>query len=256
LVAFKTSGAYAWLENPGEILPSAWISHTLASGPPVSGAYGLRLVDWDGDDDLDVLGSARQVDHVFWLEQPADPAQPWALHTLFQGPPLDDPTDLAWGDLDRDGDADVAVACQEDCAAIVWLENQDQDYLPHTVGSLRKPQGVAIADLDQDGFMEIIAAEYLLPVSAGGDDIPGDDGQIVIYEPRGNLTAPWTGQAILNNLVSGDELFLYDIDQDDQLDILSTSNDRGFTPAGGRTFWLELSAAATVHLPLIARLPP
>jgi hypothetical protein len=93
-----------------------------------------------------------------------------------------------------------------------------------------------------------------LPVSAGGNDIPGNDVQIVIYEPRGDYTALWAGQAVLNNLVSGDELFLYDVDQDNQLDILSTSNDRGFTPAGGRTFWLELSAAATVHLPLIVRL--
>ena len=263
IYAAKVANAYGWLENPrSDILTAAWIDHTIASGPSVAGAYAIRLVDWDGDGDLDILGTARDANAVFWLEKPPNPAGLWTEHEIFSGPPLEDPTDVHYGDLDNDGDLDVAVACRANCSQILWFENHGAAFSAHSVSGLnqiRRPQGVTIYDLDEDGHQEIIGAEYICATPS--DNCTTNDAKIFVYEAGNSPTDPWTPHAILNDMVSGDEIFVFDVDGDGTVEIFSTSNDRSFTPAGGRAFYIKLnisagsipdsSGAPKVYLPLV-----
>jgi FG-GAP-like repeat len=97
-----------WLENTGTF---PFTTHTLASLPGVQRA---QAADLDGDGDVDIAAcalvpsqaeAARRLPSVVWLEQTL-PGR-FARHVLEVGSPTHATLDA--GDLDRDGDVDIAV---------------------------------------------------------------------------------------------------------------------------------------------------
>ena len=97
-----------WLENTGTF---PFTAHALASLPGVQRA---QAADLDGDGDLDIVAcvlmptreeAARHLPSVVWLEQRL-PGR-FVRHVLEIGTPTHATLDV--GDLDRDGDVDIAV---------------------------------------------------------------------------------------------------------------------------------------------------
>jgi hypothetical protein len=98
-----------WLENRGAF---PFVDHTLAEMPGVSRA---QAVDLDGDGDLDIVACAllaggSDIDEttlpaLVWLEQTRPGV--FERHTLEKGAPRHASFDV--GDLDHDGDVDIAV---------------------------------------------------------------------------------------------------------------------------------------------------
>src|SRR5262245_13414136 len=119
-------------------------------------------VDLDGDGDLDVvvavLGNVLPTDdrvgQVVWLENKGGK---FVNHVL-----LDDVrrvSDVQAGELDCDGDVDLAVAVfGYDHGEILWLENRGGGrFRDHLLFATQGPSHVPIGDFDGDGDLDIVA---------------------------------------------------------------------------------------------------
>ena len=123
------AGLVLWYENSGEPKSRPWRRHVIDTdrrpmhGDPVD-------MDGDGDGDPDFvlalgMGQApprKAEGKVVWYENDGSPAEgPWARHTILESMPS--AFEAVAGDLDGDGDADVAATAWGDSGQVVWLEN-------------------------------------------------------------------------------------------------------------------------------------
>ena len=160
-----SAGLVLWYENSGDPKARGWIRHVIDTafrpmhGNPVD-------MDRDGDPDLVLaLGSERNTDsaeghQVVWYENDGTPADgPWSRHLIFG--PLPNAFEAVAGDLDGDGDVDVAATGAGDPGQVVWLENSGD---PRTVWAQHVlktswPDAIMciLADLDGNGLLDIAA---------------------------------------------------------------------------------------------------
>ena len=171
--------------------------------------------DLDGDGDPDVIASSGG---LRWYEN-VD-----GLGTFGSEIEIGGITAIAVELADIDGDSDLdLVAAFQWSDRVSWFENRDGlgDFGPErfVVQGLDKPQSVAVADLDGNGTLDIVASTY--------------NGDGVVWSPNGG--AGTFGQALQ---VSGDVPWASgvetaDMDGDSDIDVLSVSN------LNGDVYWHE-----------------
>ncbi|MCD6588054.1 MAG: T9SS type A sorting domain-containing protein [Candidatus Fermentibacteraceae bacterium] len=155
--------AVTWWENANGI-GTNWIEHTVDGN--FDGAQTVYAEDVDGDGDMDVLGAAFWAYDITWWENANGIGSSWIEHTVdgsFRAP------SVYAEDVDGDGDTDVLGAGQYLWGCITWWENADwigTDWIEHTVdGDLNNAQSVYAVDIDGDGNMDILGADYAFPGS-------------------------------------------------------------------------------------------
>ena len=117
------------------------------------------------------------------------------------------------GDLDGDGDIDVASASFVD-DTIAWYESDGAatpGFTEHivTTGTLGA-MAVDIADVDADGNLDLVTASYA-------------DGKIAWFQNDGAALPTFTEQVISTSAAGARDVFTIDLDADGDLDILSAS---------------------------------
>jgi len=145
-----------WWENvDGEGL--SWSNRT------VSGTYtdakNLHIEDLDGDGDLDVIGTSSGLNRVNWWENRGGAGTNWVSRDI--GLNIDGAHDVVAGDLDGDGDMDVAAVSSMDDEVLWWenLSGKATNWTEHLVSSVAtNGRGVCLGDFDGDGDLEIAAA--------------------------------------------------------------------------------------------------
>ena len=162
-------GALTFAEHAVEVEYSAG-EETLITG------FNLAFHDFNSDGRMDVVLAAPVRHSVGWIENPADPAQPWKLHPIGSIKP-DHVTGITLADITGNGQPDLmvggysrgprdedgpGVTVNDPVGRITWFENPgspDGAWARHDVS--RRKRGMFDAfiatDLDDDGDTDFVA---------------------------------------------------------------------------------------------------
>jgi hypothetical protein len=177
----------------------------------------VDLGDYDEDGDLDlavaVLGdpSTPQYDKIY--ENLGDSL---SSTPVWVSGDLDNSFDLAWGDMDGDGDLDLAVGCGESYSGVPQkskvYRNDDGVITPSAVwrtGSLDYTLDIGWGDVDNDGDLDLLCANEF-----GPNKLYRNDGGVLDSIPA------WQSGDTWNSL----QLDLGDVDGDGFLDLAVANN--------------------------------
>ncbi|MFN7941980.1 MAG: VCBS repeat-containing protein [Thermoanaerobaculia bacterium] len=211
VVASFNDDTVSWLENDGTL--ANWTKRVISNG--AGGAIDVALADFDRDGDLDVACAQYLDDEVTWYRN--NGANPPAFGAFFvDSTPYDGPRALATGDFEGNGTTDLAVV-SENGDTVVWYSNDgspaDGEWPRHRTdnGDVDAPRGVAAADLDRDGDLDLLVADAL------GDEVAW-------YENDGTL-AGWTRRAIVAACGGARAVTSGDFDADGDPDVLAACFD-------------------------------
>lgn len=169
----RQAGAVVWYENRRSAGNVSWKKHFI-DDKSVFPAHG-NPADMDGDGDLDVVmalgfyfrpgskdpkaSQAREDNQIVWYENNASANAPWKKHII--GAKFDDAFEAVAGDLDGDGDIDVAATSWRNPGRVAWFENLGDpkgSWKRHLLKeNWRSANQVIIADLNGDGRLDIAA---------------------------------------------------------------------------------------------------
>jgi hypothetical protein len=198
-----------------------------------------QVIDFDGDGDNDILvavlgllfPSNDKIGSVVILEN--DGKNHFIKHVVVDK--IARVSDVRAGDLDGDGDLDLAVAqFGYDDGETRWIENLGNwQFKSHILQNLSGPINVIIDDMDKDGDLDIISL-----VSQEWEEIYG-----FINDGKGHFTSKLL-YGSSNEDFGSSGIYVCDLDKDGDDDILYTNGDAfDYIPPQGRPWhgiqWLE-----------------
>ena len=214
----------------------------------------VQAIDFDGDGDLDLviasLGALfpdnRRIGSVVILEN--NGRQQFISHVVAQG--IARVADVRAGDLDGDGDLDLAVAgFGYDNGETLWLENLGNwSFVTHELQRLSGPINAVIVDINGDGRPDIVTL-----VSQEREEI-----WAFLGDGKGRFT-PKLLWGSTNADFGSSWLTIVDLDEDGDPDILFSNGDAfDYAPANSRPWhgvqWLENRGNLEFNLHRIADL--
>ncbi len=221
-------------------------------------AQGFRVVDMDGDGNLDVVAALSLTDAVHLYLRQEDLTQPWERISV-SGPSRIVAMDVDVGDIDGDGNLDIVAVglFQRDVGLasagdVVWYRGPDNNprgiWTTHGISEAQRvpntgnrieyiagtgtygARAVKLADIDGDGDLDVVVGA-LEAVAAGfelDDDnacvaAPAQGNGVYWFSNRGNgaFDGPF---AIDPELVGISQLTAVDVDADGRLDLLVSSS--------------------------------
>ena len=144
-----------WFENSGT-RPPAWTQRTITAA--ADDAFSVFPADLDGDGDVDVLSASTEDDTIAWHENSGAQPPTWTRRVITSQAPA--AMAVVAGDLDADGDVDVASSAWGH--EIAWYESDGASPPSFTrrvlSGRCRGAASVSAARLDADGDVDLLAA--------------------------------------------------------------------------------------------------
>jgi len=239
--------------------PVSWIYQTIDSS--FIGACFVFAEDVDGDDDVDVLGSAWYNHELAWWENDGGSPISWTKHTIETG--FYNAHEVTATDMDGDSDIDVlgAAALIDE---IAWFENDGLNpigWTKHTIDAdFDGARSVKAVDIDRDGLKDVVGAAllanavtwwrnngdstwteypvdtlfgmahmvYSFDLDADGDsDIVAaayTSNAIAWWRNDGGMPVQWTKQTIDGSFLGALGVYVKDINNDGHLDILGAAD--------------------------------
>jgi len=218
---------FFWFQNTGLPGKAGWPRHKVEDNirtrdnKPVK-TRTMRIADFDGDGDGDLLGTGPEANLIVWYEnQAGDGRSPvsWKKHAVdaatrypIHGHPVD---------LDQDGDMDIIMALGMHGAPgdarthqIAWYENTGTPaagpWLKHVLArGFQDAFEVVAGDLDGDGDLDAAATSWRSP------------GRVAWFQNPGRKGAQWKLHLLKDNWHSATQILLADLNGDGRLDIVA-----------------------------------
>jgi len=136
-----------------------------------SDVFWVRAGDLDGDSDVDLVAAVELGDilnddelAIFYQRSPGEFA-PAPNGSLVDPsiPPSANPTSVAAGDLDGDGDLDLVATYQQADRLTIFFQTSPEQFtlqLESHLSGVDGPCVLAVADLDADGDLDIVTADF------------------------------------------------------------------------------------------------
>jgi len=221
VAGFPLDDTVAWYQHNGEASPG-FTGHIISN--EAASVESVFAADVDGDGNIDVLSASSEDDKIAWYHNDGVAPTPGFTEHIISTV-ADGARCVFAADLDGDEEMDVLSASSED-DKIAWYHNDGVDPIPefteHAI-STEAPGArfVTAADLDNDGDADVITILSL--------------GTIAWFENnRDGVGADLTfGLRVLGNINGLSELFVTDVDGDDDLDMVTISS------GANRVVWFE-----------------
>jgi len=200
-----------WYENDGEGYMIPRIATEGIGRITIGGGVDLKLVDLDGDGDLDAVLTESSANRVTWLENNGNNGT--FTKRLLTGHTAPYSCDVV--DFDGDGDIDVVVTSIMGNDNVYWYENDgSQNFATQhpILVSYADPYEARAMDYDNDGDMDVVVACH---------SNLAQNGKVVLCRNNGNDT--FTAQELDAAAPQVTSVFWVDLDQDGHMDVLATT---------------------------------
>lgn len=230
-----------WFRNDNG-LGTIWTS--LAITVAADGAFAVTTADLDADGDLDIVAASSEDDVLAWHENKTREGLAWSPHEITSTADL--VRVVAVGDLDNDGDLDLAAADALD-DEIEWFRNETIHRSAlvgtrHVVSTVSGsgPNDLEVGDLDLDGDPDLVVSSFWdRTVRWYDNDLSGSSS----FVTRDLYTAA------VNRYTEA--VTLADLDHDGDLDAVSAYNDLLPGATSDAIYWHESDGGSppsfTVH---------
>ena len=198
----------AWYENSGGATPTFTASNIATNA---DGAEHVFVADMDDDGDMDILSASSEDDTIAWYENNGAANPSWSSSNIATN--ADGANCVFAADMDNDGDLDIISASRND-NTIAWYENDGNANPSWSASDIyteaEGAESVFAADMDNDGDMDIVSVTY-------------QGSTLAWYENDGAEDPSWTVSTIAGDVSYGKGVFVEDIDNDGDMDIVTAS---------------------------------
>ena len=242
---WRTTGRILLLKREGD--PGGAPRFEQVVVDPRHGTSNLRVLDWEGDGDLDFVALVTQEHEKVELFLNAGDGK-FRIELLFAASdPAFGSSDIELADIDGDGDLDVLhtngdsldTASLKPYHAVRWLENEGRfPFTSHEITQLPGAFKAVAADIDGDGDLDIAATAF--PLGTNFQEISSFDHLVVLEQ-----TAP--GQFARHSLHAphgGVSLAAADFDGDGDVDLITGAFDKEAGNAWVTVWWNEGQSGA------------
>lgn len=238
LIGTDTDHVLVWYKGNGDgtFAKQTAITNTLVN------IIGVKLVDLDGDTDLDILavgfGSYGGGDYgsgssLVWFSN--DGSGSFGTEQTITSA-YDGMSGVFTGTIDADSTIDIAVTSAVD-SEVVWFPNNGSGVFG-AAGSidltLNSPAVIKLEDVDNDGDLDALVGTAAY---SGSDVIEIFRNDLI---PGGSVSFTMDATSVTTGKVGVFSAIIKDVDGDSNMDILATDVSCGFcSPTTGNLFWIE-----------------
>jgi len=206
--AAMTDDDITWWRNDG--YGTNWTEYFIDLN--FDGAYSVYSEDIDGDGDFDVLGASNRSAGITWWANADGYGYSWTEHIVdgsFTGC-----NSIYSEDIDDDGDLDVLGAGYH-TDTIAWWDNSDGSgitWVKHVIDdNFDGAYSICSEDIDTDGDIDVLGVAH-------------KDDDITWWENTDGYGTSWIEHTIYGDLVNARSIFLEDLDNDSDMDVLGAGS--------------------------------